>query len=52
MSFIRRPRRRWFQFGLRWLMILTMIIASFFVGLTYQRKVNERLRAEIEAAKA
>lgn len=47
-----RPRRRWFQFSLRWLMVLTLVAASFFAGLTYQREMNRRLRDEVERAKA
>lgn len=52
MLFKARPGRRWFQFSLRALMISTLIAASFCGGLVYQREVNQRLRAQVEQAKA
>jgi len=47
-----RPGRRWFQFSLRALMVLMLVAASFCGGVVYQREVNERLRAQVEQAKA
>ena len=52
MSSEPRPHRRWFQFSLRTLLILMLVVASFFAGLTYRDELNRRLRAEVEQAKA
>ena len=52
MSSEPRSGRRWFQFSLRALLILILVVASFFAGLTYRDELNRRLRAEVEQAKA
>jgi hypothetical protein len=52
MSTEARPRRRWLQFSLRSLLVLTLVVASFCAGVTYQREVRQRLRAELEQAKS
>jgi septal ring factor EnvC (AmiA/AmiB activator) len=52
MSSEPRSRRRWLQFSIRSMFVLALVVAAFCAGLTYQRGVQERLRAEIKQAKA
>ena len=52
MSSEARPPRRWLQFSRRSMFILALVVASFCAGVTYQREVRQRLRAELKQAKA
>jgi seryl-tRNA synthetase len=52
MSSEPRSRRRWLQFSIRSMFVLALVVAAFCAGLTYQREVQQRLRAEIKQAKA
>jgi hypothetical protein len=45
-----RRQGRWFQFSLRWLFLVILVIAAFFAGYSLaERRLNESLRAAHEA---
>ncbi|MEQ1904003.1 MAG: hypothetical protein ABL888_07475 [Pirellulaceae bacterium] len=44
-----RPKRRWLQFNLRTLLVLTLVVGSGLGWIANERRKNARLQADIEA---
>jgi hypothetical protein len=47
-------KRRWWQFGLRWLFVATLIVAAYAAGRSHHdyqmRRTNDQLRRDLEQA--
>ena len=48
----KEPGRRWYQFGIKTLLLVTLLVASFFSGRATQQRDLDRLRALAERAQA
>jgi hypothetical protein len=49
-------KRRWWQFGLRWLFVAMLVVAAYATGRSHQndalRRTNDQLRRALDMAKA